>query len=53
MPDLQRDAPEATSWDLSLESVVTDRDKLLSTRFWAHYGTPLLRALLNAKEEKA
>ena len=38
--------------DLDREAQVTPADRLISARFWAAYGTRLLRRLLNAVREK-
>lgn len=45
------DVPPASPTELAEESVVTAYDKAIAPRFWAHYGTPLFRALLAAKED--
>ncbi len=38
--------------DVEQDAEVTDRDKAIAPRFWAAYGTQLLRRLLNALREK-
>lgn len=38
--------------DLDREATVTEHDKAIAPRFWATYGTPLLRRLLNAARRK-
>jgi hypothetical protein len=51
MPDLN--APRPMAEDLDREAQVTERDRLIAPRFWAAYGTRLLRRLLNAVREKS
>lgn len=34
------------------DAEVTPADRALAPRFWAHYATPLLKALLGAKAGK-
>ena len=38
--------------DLEDEARITPTDRALAARFWARYGTPLLRKLLAAMREK-
>jgi hypothetical protein len=52
LPDPRRTAPPATPLELAREAEVTPTDRAIAPRFWAHYGTPLFRALLAAREEK-
>lgn len=38
--------------DLGTQAQVTEADKRIAVRFWAKYGTRVLRALLGAKEQR-
>lgn len=50
MPDdPRRTLEEPGPVDLGAESTVTEYDRRIAPRFWARYGTSLLRALLRAK----
>lgn len=46
------DAPLGPPLDLAQEAEVTERDKNLAQRFWAHYATPLLKRLLGARRKE-
>jgi hypothetical protein len=50
MPDLN--APRPSMDELDREAQVTPSDRAIAPRFWAAYGTRLLRRLLNAVMEK-
>jgi len=50
VPDLN--APRPSLEDLDHEALVTPEDRAIAPRFWATYGTRLLRRLLNAVREK-
>ncbi len=52
MAEPRREAPAASSEQLAQEAEVTPHDRAIAPRFWAAYGTPLFRALLNARREK-
>ncbi len=48
MTDARRESDRPTLADLDREAVVTPSDRAIAPRFWAAYGTLLLRALLKA-----
>lgn len=47
-----RQANRAELADLEREATVTAHDNAIAPRFWATYGTPLLRRLLNAVKKR-
>lgn len=51
VPDPPRQAERPGVGELEAEAEVSPRDRAISPRFWAAYGTPLLRRLLNALRE--